>query len=100
MHGRRCAALLGAVRALIAGRRLTLMELARSWPDALPVAASLKKLDRLLLIRERNLVAPYGWELLCDPRFRFDYRRFLRDAVSDGDALAGASEAGNPQGQV
>lgn len=48
MHGRRCAALLGAVRALIAGRRLTLMELARSWPDALRVAAPLKKLDRLL----------------------------------------------------
>ncbi len=48
MHARRCAALLGAVRALIAGRRLTLMELARSWPDALRVAAPLKKLDRLL----------------------------------------------------
>ena len=48
MHARRCAALLDAVRALIAGRRLTLMELARSWPDALRVAAPLKKLDRLL----------------------------------------------------
>lgn len=48
MHARRCAVLLGAVRALIAGRRLTLMELARSWPDALRVAAPLKKLDRLL----------------------------------------------------
>lgn len=43
MHARRCAALLDAVRALIAGRRLTLMELARSWPDALRVAAPLKK---------------------------------------------------------
>lgn len=48
MHASRCAALLDAVRALIAGRRLTLMELARSWPDALRVAAPLKKLDRLL----------------------------------------------------
>jgi hypothetical protein len=48
MHARRCAALLGAVRALIAGRRLTLMELARSWPGAIRVAAPLKKLDRLL----------------------------------------------------
>lgn len=48
MHALRCAALLGAVRALIAGRRLTLMELARSWPDALRVAAPLKRLDRLL----------------------------------------------------
>jgi len=48
MHARRCAALLDAVRALIAGRRLTLMELARSWPGALRVSAPLKKLDRLL----------------------------------------------------
>jgi hypothetical protein len=48
MHARRCAALLDAVRALIAGRRLTLIELARSWPGALRVSAPLKKLDRLL----------------------------------------------------
>lgn len=67
MHGRRCAALLGAVRALIAGRRLTLMDLARSWPDALRVAAPLKKLDRLLgnvhLASEREALyaAIVGW---------------------------------------
>jgi len=67
MHARRCAALLGAVRALIAGRRLTLMELARSWPDAQRVAAPLKKLDRLLgnrhLAREREALyaAITGW---------------------------------------
>lgn len=58
MHALRCAALLGAVRALIAGRRLTLMELARSWPEALRVAAPLKRLDRLLgnphLVEERD----------------------------------------------
>jgi hypothetical protein len=48
MHASRCAALMDSVRALIAGRRLTLMELARSWPDALRVSAPLKKLDRLL----------------------------------------------------
>jgi hypothetical protein len=36
------------VQALIDGRRLTLMDLARSWPDAERVAAPLKKLDRLL----------------------------------------------------
>jgi hypothetical protein len=58
MHALRCAALLEAVRALIAGRRLTLMELARSWPDALRVAAPLKRLDRLLgnghLAQERD----------------------------------------------
>jgi hypothetical protein len=58
MHALRCAALLDAVRALIAGRRLTLMELARSWPDAMRVAAPLKRLDRLLgnqhLMEERD----------------------------------------------
>lgn len=48
MHARRCAALLGAVQALVVGRHLTLMELARAWPNALRVAAPLKKLDRLL----------------------------------------------------
>lgn len=48
MHASRCTALMDSVRALIAGRRLTLMELARSWPDALRVSAPLKKLDRLL----------------------------------------------------
>jgi hypothetical protein len=67
MHARRCAALLDAVRALIAGRRLTLMELARSWPDALRVSAPLKKLDRLLgnlhLAQEREGLygAIIGW---------------------------------------
>ena len=48
MHASRCTALMDSVRALIAGRRLTLMELARSWPDTLRVSAPLKKLDRLL----------------------------------------------------
>lgn len=67
MHARRCAALLDAVRALIAGRRLTLMELARSWPDALRVSGPLKKLDRLLgnthLAGERDALyaAITGW---------------------------------------
>jgi hypothetical protein len=48
MHASRACALLGAVSALLAGRRLTLMELARSWPDATRVRAPLKRLDRLL----------------------------------------------------
>lgn len=48
MHVIRAAALLGAVRALLAGRRLVLMELARAWPDAERVRAPLKCLDRLL----------------------------------------------------
>lgn len=40
--------LLWAVQALIRGRRLTLMELARHWPGAERVLAPLKRLDRLL----------------------------------------------------
>lgn len=40
--------LLGAVEALIGGRRLTLMDLARSFPGAQRVGAPLKRLDRLL----------------------------------------------------
>src|SRR6185369_3926211 len=48
IHARRLAVLLGAVQALIQGQRLTLMDLARSWPGAERVAAPLKKLDRLL----------------------------------------------------
>jgi hypothetical protein len=48
IHRRRLVVLLGAVHALIEGQRLTLMDLARSWPDAERVAAPLKKLDRLL----------------------------------------------------
>jgi hypothetical protein len=40
--------LLLAVRALVCGRRLTLMELARHWPGAERVRAPLKRLDRLL----------------------------------------------------
>lgn len=37
-----------AVEAAIAGRRLTLIDLARAWPDAQRVRAPLKALDRLL----------------------------------------------------
>lgn len=58
MHAIRARAVLGAVQALILGRRLILMELARSWPGAARVRAPLKCLDRLLsnphLARERE----------------------------------------------
>jgi hypothetical protein len=40
--------LLLAVQALVRGRHLTLMELARHWPGAERVRAPLKRLDRLL----------------------------------------------------
>jgi hypothetical protein len=48
MHAVRAAALLGAVRALLASRRLILIELARAWPGAERVRAPLKCLNRLL----------------------------------------------------
>lgn len=48
MHAVRARALLGAVGALIAGRRLILMDLARAWPGAERVRAPLKRIDRLL----------------------------------------------------
>jgi hypothetical protein len=50
------------VEALLAGRRLTLIDVARSWPGAMRVRAPLKAFDRLLsnphLHRER--VRLYG----------------------------------------
>lgn len=42
MHRSRSRVLLRAVEALIAGRRLTLMDVARSWPGAERVRAPLK----------------------------------------------------------
>lgn len=48
IHRARSRALLLAVEALIAGRRLTMMDMARSWPGAERVRAPLKAIDRLL----------------------------------------------------
>jgi hypothetical protein len=48
MHAARRNRLLGAVEAFVAGRRLTLTDLARSWPGATWMHAPLKALDRLL----------------------------------------------------
>lgn len=48
MHALRSRVLLRAVEAMVRGRRLTLMDLARAWPDAERVRAPLKALDRLL----------------------------------------------------
>ncbi|MBB3801299.1 hypothetical protein FHR47_001533 [Xanthomonas arboricola] len=53
MHALRERTLLHAVEALLRGRRLTLMDIARSWPSALRVRAPLKAVDRLL--SNRNL---------------------------------------------
>lgn len=48
MHALRRCVLLRAVEAVIHGRRLTLIDLARSWPGAERIRAPLKALDRLL----------------------------------------------------
>lgn len=48
MHAARRRRLLHAVQALVQGRRLTLTDLARSWPGATWMHAPLKGLDRLL----------------------------------------------------
>lgn len=48
MHKARMRVLLKAVEALVMGRRLTLIDVARSWPGALRVRAPLKAFDRLL----------------------------------------------------
>ncbi len=48
MHAARAHVLLGAVAALLLGRRLILMDLARHFPGAERVRAPLKRLDRLL----------------------------------------------------
>lgn len=48
MHALRRRVLLRAVEALIHGRRLTLIDVARAWPDAERIRALLKALDRLL----------------------------------------------------
>lgn len=48
MHGGRRKVLMRAVESLIGGLRLTLTDLARSWPGATFAHAPLKALDRLL----------------------------------------------------
>jgi hypothetical protein len=48
MHARRRNVLLQALQALIDGRRLTMTDLSRSWPDATFSHAPLKAVDRLL----------------------------------------------------
>lgn len=69
LHAWRRQNLLLSVEALITGRRLVLMELARHWPGALRVKAPLKRLDRLLgnaplhAQRERFYAAAAQWLL-------------------------------------
>lgn len=48
MHALRRHAVLLAVRALVAGRRLVQIDIARSWPGEAKVSAPLRRIDRLL----------------------------------------------------
>ena len=48
MHALRSRVLLRSVESVVHGRRLTLIDLARSWPGADRVRTPLKALDRLL----------------------------------------------------
>lgn len=73
MHTRRVDVLLESVEAFILGRRLTLMDMARSWRNAEQVKAPVKKLDRLLsnphLHTEKlSIYAGMAQWLLKDPR--------------------------------
>jgi Transposase DDE domain len=73
IHAARVKVLLAAVCALLLGRRLVLMDLARAWPGAQRVRAPLKRLDRLLsnvhLDGERSdLYAAMGRWLLKGPQ--------------------------------
>jgi len=61
-----------AAQALVSGRRLVLMELARHWPGAERVLGPLKRLDRLLgnagvhRVRERFYQTAAAWLLSCE----------------------------------
>ena len=100
MHALRRRVLLRAVEALIHGRRLTLIDVARAWPGAARIRAPLKALDRLLgnrhlhaerehmhasmarwLLRGRHPVIVLDWcNLKADQRWHL-----LRAAVPVGD---------------
>lgn len=66
MHAARRKVLLGAVEALVAGRRLTLTDLARAWPGAIWMHPALKALDRLLSNpRVHQAVMPLHQAMAC-----------------------------------
>jgi hypothetical protein len=108
MHAARRRVLLGAVAALLMGRRLILMDLARAWPGAERVRAPLKRLDRLLgnghlagereglyaamarwLVRHDHPIVVIDWsELKTDGRFHL-----LRAAIPVGGRTLTVLEA-------
>lgn len=122
MHALRARTLLLAVEALLTGRRLVLIDLARAWPGAERVRAPLKRLDRLLsnpcmhADREGLHAAMAPW-LLRDPQpiIVIDWCRLkpdghwhlLRAAVPVGgrtltllDMVFPARQQGTPQAEA
>lgn len=95
MHALRRCVLLRAVEALIQGRRLTLIDVARAWPGAERIRAPLKALDRLLgnphlhaamarsLLRGPHPVIVLDW---CD--LKADRRWHLLRAAAGGRSHA------------
>lgn len=78
--------LLLAAQALVSGRRLVLMELARHWPGAERILGPLKRLDRLLgnaqvhRERERFYQIAAAWLLRCEqPVLVVDWSDLKRD---------------------
>lgn len=67
LDARNARNLVSAVQALVSGRRLMLMELARHWPGAERIVGPLKRLDRLLgnravqAVRERFYAVAAAW---------------------------------------
>lgn len=76
MHQTRLRVLMHAVEALVAGRRLTLMDIARSWPGAERVRAPLKAFDRLLSNPQKCWYGRGRWsELASGCNGSANYRR-------------------------
>jgi hypothetical protein len=87
MHAARARRLLTAVDALVCGRRLTLTDLARSWPGAEWMHAPLKALDRLLgnshllseIVPLHRSMAPWLLERSASPVVLVDWSDLERD---------------------
>ena len=83
MHKARARVLLLAVEALVAGRRLTLIDVARSWPGAERIRAPLKAFDRLLgnrhlhAEREHVYASMARWLLVASPSLKLSARQLV-----------------------
>lgn len=102
IHALRVGVLMRAVEAVVAGRRLTLIDLARAWPGAERIRAPLKALDRLLgnphlhAERERLHAAMNRWLVRSDqPVIVVDWSNLKADGITVPGSLP---DAHNTQG--